>query len=81
MIYIVIGSEDGYLRTFQSKKKAVAYSALYVTGFEFTIEEALAEVEVAGGKWEFSVTGPNANTQIFVDNFDTTDWTEWTGPK
>lgn len=34
MIYVIIGSEDGYLATFSSKKKAIEYATNYVLGGE-----------------------------------------------
>ena len=69
MIYVVIGSEDGYLHTFQSRKKAIQYSALYVTGYNSPLAEAMEAVEVSGGEHEFMVSGRNGYTSVFVDNF------------
>jgi hypothetical protein len=56
MIYIVMGSEDGYCMTFGSKKKAMGYGELYILEGGDCKEE---EIEVSENDYYVTMYGAN----------------------
>jgi hypothetical protein len=56
MIYIVMGSEDGYCMTFGSKKKAIDYGRLYILEGGDCREE---EIETTENDYYVTMYGAN----------------------
>jgi len=59
MIYIVMGSEDGYCMTFGSKKKAMEYGELYILEGGDCKEE---EITVTENDYYVTMSGVNGSS-------------------
>jgi hypothetical protein len=65
MIYIVMGSEDGYCITYGSKKKAIEYGVRYILEGGDCKED---EIEVSENDYYITMYGSNGTkVEIIVD--------------
>lgn len=69
-VYVVLGSEDGYLATFTSKKKAIAYSKWYILQVYSEMEAEQKEKEIDIKEYDHGIflTGLDATVDIHIDN-------------
>lgn len=69
MIYIVMGSEDGYLKTFTSKKKALEYGKWYILQVysEMEAEQKEKDIEVREYDHGIYLSGLDATVDIHKD--------------
>lgn len=69
MIYVVLGSEDGYLKTFTSKKKAVEYGKWYILQVfsEFEAEKFEKDIDINEYDHGIYLSGFGTSVDIFKD--------------
>jgi hypothetical protein len=68
MIYIVMGSEDGYLATFTSKKKAIAYGKNYILNGFYEEEKSDIDIDLSEYAHGIYLDGPDrVSVEIFKD--------------
>jgi len=63
MIYIVMGSEDGYCMTFGSKKKAMSYGEEYILAGGDCREEEITATE---NDAYVNMSGPNGSSVVII---------------
>lgn len=69
MIYIVQGSEDGYIATYGSKKKAMDAAIEYILMSvpDEEMKNEFANIEINESQWYISLYGTRINSNITID--------------